>query len=131
MAVMVDLIQSTNHKVEKHTPEIECPDRVKKGETVKVTVNVGKEFDHPNTPDHHISWIDLYFLPDNEKFPYQIGYNQFSAHGESRQGLETSGIYTHHECTLSFKTEKSGILIASSFCNVHGLWHNEKKINII
>jgi superoxide reductase len=131
MAAIGDLFQSADWKAEKHVPVIECPDEIKKGEMVKVTISVGKEITHPNKTDHHIRWIELYFLPDNEKFPYQIGYNHFTAHGESTMGPDTSGIYTHHETTLSFKSEKSGTLIATSYCNIHGLWRNSKKIIVV
>ncbi|MFX1339997.1 MAG: desulfoferrodoxin family protein [Promethearchaeota archaeon] len=31
--------------------------------------------------------------------------------------------------TLTFKTEKSGTVIAFSYCNIHGLWQNTLDIN--
>ena len=125
-----DLFQSADWKIEKHIPVIEAPDKVKKGEFFKVTVTVGKEIAHPNTTEHHISWIEIYFQPVGEKFPYQIGKFEFVAHGESVNGLNTSTIYTHHEGTLSFKTEKPGTIYTSSYCNIHGLWQNSKEIEL-
>lgn len=130
MAEFNKMFQTADWKQEKHVPVIEVPDKVKKGAFFKLTVSVGKEIPHPNTTPHHIRWIDVYFLPGGEKFPYQIGRFEFSAHGESTQGPDTSTVYTHPEGILSFKTDKPGTILASSYCNIHGLWQNEKEIKV-
>lgn len=130
MAELKDLFQSADWKKEKHVPVIEAVDILKKGEFARVTVSVGKEIPHPNTAEHHIRWIAAYFLPEGEKFPYEIGKFEFSAHGESTQGPNTSTVYTHPEVTLNFKTDKPGRLLASSYCNIHGLWQNAKDLKI-
>lgn len=128
MAELKDLYQSADWKKEKHVPVIEAPEKVKKGEFFKVTVSVGKEIAHPNTTEHHIRWIEVYFLADGEKFPYQIGRFEFNAHGESTQGINTSTIYTHPQVVCAFKTDKPGTILASSFCNIHGLWQSALQI---
>jgi superoxide reductase len=125
-----ELLQTADWKSEKHVPLIECPDKVKKGEYVKVNVTVGKEIAHPNKTEHHICWIRLFFHPDGEKFPYQIGDCQFWAHGASVNGPDTSSVYTNPTTTLSFKTDRPGTLHAVSYCNVHGLWSYMKKLDI-
>jgi len=125
-----DLWQSADWKLEKHVPVIEALDKTKKGELLKVTVSVGKEIPHPNTTEHHIRWIEVYFLAEGEKFTYQIGKFEFTAHGESALGPNTSTIYTQPEVVCSFKTEKSGTIFASSYCNIHGLWKNAKEIKV-
>ncbi len=125
-----DLFQSADWKAEKHVPVIECPDRVKKGELFKVLVTVGKEISHPNKTEHHIRWIEVYFQPEGEKFPFQIGKAEFTSHGESTQGPDTSTVYTHHEAVFSFKTDKPGTVFASSYCNIHGLWQNSREIKV-
>lgn len=130
MADFKDLFQSADWKTEKHVPVIEAADIVKKGEFFKVTVSVGKEIPHPNTTEHHIRWIEVYFLADGEKFPYQIARFDFAAHGESTQGPNTSTVYAHPEATCSFKTDKPGTLFASSYCNIHGVWQNARKISL-
>jgi superoxide reductase len=130
MADFKDLFQTADWKAEKHVPVIEVSDKVKKGEFFKVTVSVGKQIPHPNTTEHHIRWIEVYFLADGEKFPYQIGKFEFTTHGESTQGPNTSTIYTHPETVTTFKTEKPGTIFASSYCNIHGLWQSAKKIEI-
>ncbi|UCG35114.1 MAG: class II SORL domain-containing protein [Candidatus Omnitrophota bacterium] len=130
MAEFKDLFQSADWKTEKHVPVIEAGDKVKKGEAFKIIVTVGKEIAHPNKTEHHIRWIDVYFHPKDEKFPYQIGRAEFSAHCESAQGPDTGTVYTHPELTLSFKTEKPGTIYASSYCNIHGLWQSVKDITL-
>ncbi|MBS3817902.1 class II SORL domain-containing protein [bacterium] len=125
-----DLFQSADWKTEKHVPVIEAPDSVSKGEFFDVKVTLGKEVAHPNKTEHHIRWIDVYFQPEGEKFPCQLGKTEFTAHGESTQGPDTSTVYTHHQVTLSFKTEKSGTIYATSYCNIHGLWKNAKDITV-
>ncbi len=125
-----DLIQAADWKAEKHVPVIECADAVKADEVFEVTVTIGKEVAHPNTTEHHIGWIALYFHPEGEKFPYQIGRYEFSAHGASVQGPNTSSVYTHHAAKASMKTGKPGTLIAVSMCNIHGLWQFSKTIKL-
>jgi len=128
MAELKDLLQSADWKKEKHVPVIEAVEKVKKGEPVVVKVSVGKEIAHPNTTAHHIRWIEVYFLPSGEKFPYQIGKFEFTSHGESGQGPDTSTVYTAPEASLKFKTEKTGTILAVSYCNIHGLWQGSKEI---
>jgi len=130
MKSIKDLFQSADWKKEKHVPVIDVPKKVNKGEMCMVMVSVGKEIPHPNTTEHHIRWISLYFLPEGEKFPYQIGKFRFCAHGESTQGPNTSSVYTNPEVETSFKTDKSGTLFAVSFCNIHGLWENSQEIEV-
>jgi superoxide reductase len=130
MADVKDLFQSADWKKEKHVPVIEAPAEVKKGEFFEVKLSVGKEIPHPNTAEHHIRWIEVYFLADAEKFPCEIGRFEFNAHGESAQGPNTSTIFTHPEVTASFKSDKSGTILASSYCNIHGLWQNSQKLEV-
>ena len=127
---MGNLIQEADWNKEKHVPVIECPEYVSKDETFDVKVGLGKEIAHPNTTEHHIRWIELYFHPTDEKFPYQIGHYEFNAHGESVDGPNMSTVYTHHEATLNFKTDKPGLILASSYCNIHGLWQSTKEIMV-
>jgi len=131
MADLKDLFQTADWKQEKHVPVIEVPDKVKKQESLKVTVSVGKEIPHPNTTEHHIRWIEVYFLAKGEKFPYQIARFEFNAHGESTQAPNTSTIYTQPEVVCSFKTDKSGTLFASSYCNIHGLWQGSRELKVL
>ena len=130
MASIKDLLQTADYKSEKHVPLIEAQDKVKKGEWFEVTVNVGKEIPHPNTTEHHISWLELYFLPQGEKFPQQLGRFECLSHGASVQGPNTSTIYTQPSLVCVFKTDKPGTLFALSFCNIHGIWESSKELTL-
>ena len=128
MSSIKDLLQSADWKVEKHVPVIDCAASAKKGELIDITVTIGKEIAHPNTTEHHISFVEVYFLPENEKFPQLLGRFDFSAHGASIQGPNISTIFTAPKVSFSFKTDKSGVILASSYCNIHGLWESSKEL---
>ncbi len=130
MASLGELYQTADWKTEKHVPVIECADRVKAGEYFPVKVSLGKEIAHPNTTEHHIRWIAVYFQAEGEKFPAQVGQFEFTAHGESAQGPNQGPVYTHHEVSLSMKTDKSGVIYAGAFCNLHGLWQAQKAVKV-
>lgn len=121
-------IQTADWKTEKHVPVIDIKG-VKDGVAV-VKVTVGKEIAHPNTTNHHIKWMDLFLWPEGEKFPVEIGYCTFDHHGESAQGPDSSGIYSEPVAKFVFKTEKSGTLMATSYCNIHGLWKSEADLKL-
>jgi len=128
MAELKDLFQTADWKQEKHIPVIEFIGKPEKGENFEIKVTVGKEIPHPNTTEHHIRWINIYFLPEGEKFPYELGKFEFTAHGESTQGPNTGSVYTHPKVILSFKADKQGIIFANSYCNIHGLWINSLEL---
>jgi len=128
MKTFGELFQAADWKAEKHVPVIECPAKVKGGESFSVRVSVGKEIAHPNTTEHHIRWISVYFHAEGEKFPYQVGHFEFSAHGESTAGPNQGPVYTNHEVTASLKITKPGTIYALAFCNIHGLWQSSREV---
>ncbi len=130
MAKISELVQSADWKAEKHVPVIEAPETVGKGQAFQVSVSVGKEIPHPNTTEHHIAWVSVYFHPEGEKFPHHIGRFDFAAHGASAQGPNTSTVYSDPAVTFTMRTEKSGTLYVVSFCNIHGLWEAKKEVMV-
>lgn len=130
MAKIGEMYQTADWKSEKHVPVIECPDTVGADETFDVTVSLGKEIAHPNTTEHHIRWIQLYFKPEGDKFAYQVGNFEFCAHYESAEGADKGPVCTHHSATASLKIKKPGTLYATAFCNIHGLWENTKAVSL-
>ena len=130
MAEFASLIQSADWKKEKHVPVIECADTVAAGEFFDVKVSLGKEIAHPNTTEHHISYISLYFKPEGEKFAVHVGDYTFGAHGSSAAGANEGSVYTNHTVSASMKTTKAGELVALAYCNIHGLWESSKAIAI-
>lgn len=101
---------------------------MKAGELFDVKVTVGKEMAHPNTSEHHIRWITVFFQPEGEKFVYQVGTYEFSAHGESTEGPNTGPVYSHSEVAFSMEITKSGTLYALALYNIHGLWEHAKRV---
>ncbi len=130
MTKLGERIQQADWKKEKHVPAIEAPAQVKAGEVFEVRVGLGKEIAHPNTTEHHISWVSLYFHPKGDKFTYDLGRFEFAAHGESVAGPNQGPAYTHHQVVASLKLQKSGTLHALAMCNIHGLWENSQEIKI-
>jgi superoxide reductase len=123
-------IQQADWKTEKHVPVIECPDQVKADEVFEVKASVGKEIGHPNTTEHHIRWIVLYFHPEGDKFTYEVGRYEFNAHGESVQGANQGPVYTEPAASAAIKINKPGTLHALAYCNIHGLWESKQEIGL-
>lgn len=121
-------IQTADWKAEKHVPVIEAPDQVTAGEAFEVRVTVGKEIPHPNTTEHYIAWISLYFHPEGEKFTHHVGHFEFGAHGAATAGPNQGPVYTQPQVSLLMKVSKAGTLYALAFCNIHGLWESSKAI---
>jgi superoxide reductase len=130
MPELSEQIQKADWKLEKHVPIIECEDTVSANEFFPVKATLGKAVAHPNTTEHHIRWISLYFQPEGEKAPLQIGHFEFAAHGESTKGPNQGSVFTHHEVATAMKTGKRGTLYALALCNIHGLWQSAKAIEV-
>jgi len=122
-------IQSADWKSEKHSPVIEAPDAVKAGEFFNVTAGLGKAIAHPNTVQHHIRWISLYYLPEGAKLPIQLAHAEFTAHGDSTTD-DPGPAFTNPSMTASVKLAKSGVFQAVAYCNIHGVWQSSKAVQV-
>ena len=129
MSEFSNTIQQADWKVEKHAPVIEAPDSVKAGEFFTVTAGLGKAIAHPNTAQHHISWISLYFLPEGAKLAIQLAHAEFSAHADSATDVPGPAL-TNPNMIANLKLAKSGVLQAVSYCNIHGVWQSSKGIKV-
>ena len=129
MAEFSSTIQNADWKTEKHAPVIEAPDSVKAGEFFTVTAGLGKAIAHPNTAQHHISWISLYFLPEGAKLAIQLAHAEFSAHADSATDVPGPAL-TNPNMIANLKLAKSGVLQAVSYCNIHGVWQSSKGIKV-
>ena len=115
---LTETVQTADFKSEKHVPVI----HVEKAEgLLKIKALVGEEIEHPNTLEHHIAWIKVFFKPEGEKFPIEVGSYEFSAHGEGE-------VFTVPCVEAAVKTDKGGEVYALSYCNIHGLWENSAEI---
>lgn len=125
-----EIMQSADWKAEKHIPVIESVGNAKSGEKITVSVTVGKEIGHPNTTEHHIRWIKLFFKPANGKFAYEIGSYEFNAHGESIEGANKGPVYTEPMISTTVKLNATGVLLATAYCNIHGLWESSAEVAV-
>lgn len=123
MKSLGQFLQSGDWKGEKHVPVIHVPEKAKAGKEVEIKVLVGEEISHPNTFEHHISWIKVFFLPEGAKFPIEIGNYNYTAHGEGE-------VFNEPFTVTRFKANKSGTVYAISYCNIHGLWENSAELVI-
>jgi superoxide reductase len=125
-----DYLQTADWKSEKHAPVIECPESVKADEQFTVNLVIGKEIPHPNTTEHHIEWITLYFKPEKGKFPFEVGKFDFRGHGASIKGANQGPLYTEPNVNVAVKLKESGTFLAMSLCNIHGLWESSIDIKV-
>lgn len=128
MSGLGEVIKSADWKAEKHVPVIEVPDSIQMGQEFNVKVSLGKGIPHPNTTEHHIAWISLFFLPEGSAVPFQVGHMEFTAHGESVQGPNQGPLYTSPSAVMTIKTNTPGTLQALAFCNIHGLWQSSTPV---
>ncbi|HHY83589.1 MAG TPA: superoxide reductase [Clostridiales bacterium] len=116
-------LQTGDWKGEKHVPVIHCPNKVKADEGFELEVSIGDAIKHPNTLEHHIVWIKVFYLEKGGKFPVELANFNFSAHGEA-------GAFTEPVGLAYVKLNKPGKIYAISYCNIHGLWENSIDIEV-
>ena len=120
MANLSETIKRADWKTEKHVPVIELPESAAAGEEFVVTVSLGKGVAHPNTIEHHIAWISVFFQPEGAPVPFQVGHFEFTGHGP---------VFTDPSVKTTFTTDKPGTVHASSFCNIHGMWQSSAELS--
>ena len=121
-------VKTAEFATEKHVPVITAPDTVKAGEKVCIQLEVGKDIAHPNTVEHHINWIKLYYVEAGTTLPYEVARLEFNVHGESPAGANEGPVFAEAAGAVFASFKKSGKLIATAYCNIHGLWESEKDI---
>ncbi|MDR2870593.1 MAG: class II SORL domain-containing protein [Deferribacteraceae bacterium] len=121
-------IKTEDFKKEKHVPVIEAPASVAANTLFDVQVTIGKEIAHPNTTEHFIANVVLYYKPASGAI-IQIGKADFTSHGESAAGANQAA-FTEPQTTFKLKITQSGTLTALSYCNIHGLWESSVQIDV-
>jgi len=97
---------------EKHIPHMEITKGYKEGKDI-VRVVVGHETPHPNTPDHHIAWIELYGIKKDNDQVINIGR------------AACSPVYSNPNVRFQINDIKDfQSFHALAYCNIHGLWSN-------
>jgi superoxide reductase len=94
----------------KHSPKIEAPDSVKRGEWFTVTVTVGAGSMHPSLQEHFVRYIALY-----------------------KDDLEISRVYLHPvysapRVTFTIALDEGGTLRALAEPTHSAVWETSKKI---
>jgi len=94
----------------KHSPKIDAPDSVKRGEWFKVTITVGAGSLHPSLQEHFVRYIALY-----------------------KDGLEISRAYLHPvysapSVTFTISLDEGGALRALAEPTHSAVWEVSKKI---
>ena len=96
-----ELVKSADWKSEKHVPVIHVS---KEADDLKVCVSVGDEIAHPNTLEHHIAWMKLFFVPEGKEIPVEVASYVASAHGES-------GLFTEPSMSVKLKANAPSLHI--------------------
>ncbi len=122
-----ELVKSADYKSEKHVPVIVLPSKIVAGEAFEVEVSVGKEIAHPNTTEHFINWISVYFKPAEGNL-INVARFEYMTHGEAVAGANQGPAYAEPCSKFVLKLKTPGKLIATSYCNIHGLWESEAEV---
>ncbi|EGY80739.1 MAG: desulfoferrodoxin family protein [Peptoniphilus sp.] len=115
---LTETVKAGDWKNEKHVPVLHVESV--NGE-LKIHAQVGEEIEHPNTLEHHIGWIKVFFQPEGFAAPVEVGSYNFSAHGEGE-------LLSKPEVHAVVKTDKKGTVYALSYCNIHGLWESAEEV---
>lgn len=137
--MLSSLIKSADWKAEKHVPVITLLSLFKPGEPLEVEVSVGSGIPHPNTVEHHIAWIALYYVAPGSQLPVELARANFSAHGpdtftdpvlKTTVRLSPTRISNSNSSPLPPTPSSSSLatLHAVAYCNLHGLWQSEESI---
>jgi superoxide reductase len=97
----------------KHTPKIEAPDSVRRGEWFKVTVTVGAGSMHPSLQEHFVRYIALY-----------------------KDSVEISRVYLHPVysapiVTFTIALDEGGALRALAEPTHSAAWEATRKITVV
>jgi len=98
---------------DKHTPVIICDSETERGKQFSVKVRIGMNIKHPNTPDHHFEYIQLWNL-ETLVGEVRLQRNSF---GDNPVQIEAG---------FNLIPKVSLRLTALAYCNKHGLWKSEE-----
>ena len=98
---------------DKHSPVIICNSEAERNTPFKVKVRIGTNAKHPNAPDHHYEYIQLWNL---ETLVGEVKL-QRSSYGDNP---------VHIEADFTIIPKVSLRLTALAYCNKHGLWRSEE-----
>ena len=97
---------------DRHTPRIICGKSAKRNQKFKVKVIIGEHFEHPDDPDHFISYIQLW---NRETFMAEIHFTP-GTFGNQPAQVEAD-FYIVPKQTMN--------IAVMTVCTKHGLWQSE------
>ena len=101
---------------EKHVPRITVDKGHQEGMDI-VRVVVGHEVEHPNTPEHHIAWIELYGVRKDNGQVLHLGRATWApVYSNPNVRFQVNQIQ-------DFKS-----FHAVAYCNIHGLWSSSLEV---
>lgn len=107
-----------------HTPVIECPDKVEADKIFQIKISLGNGTGHPDTTEHHVRRLSLYYSDSEGRTVRQITGVEFESHSPDRDAL------SRYETIVDAKIAQSGLLHAMAYCNLHGLAEAIKQITV-
>ena len=105
--------ESKKDYIDRHSAFIHCNKKAKIEEKFKVKVKVGDEYQHPDVPDHYISWVQLW---NGEKMLTQANFTEGAL----------GGVSGNLEVDFYITPQKNLKLTAQAFCTKHGLWQSDE-----
>ncbi len=106
--------EKVRNYADKHTPVILCADKAERGKPFTVKVRIGTNAKHPNTPEHHYEYIQLWNL---ETLLGEVRLNTVAQGGQPLQ----------IEVEFTIVPSLSMRLTALAYCTKHGLWRSEER----
>ncbi|MDI6900165.1 MAG: desulfoferrodoxin family protein [Anaerosomatales bacterium] len=97
----IEDLEAASDFEKKHTPHIDVDAG---GDRSVVTISVGHYVEHPNQPDHYITWIELF------------------AGDAPIARFDLSPAVTDPVVSVAVDLEPGTELTAVEHCNLHGLW---------
>ena len=100
---------------DRHTPIVICDGSAREGEKFRVKVRLGKEYTHPDDPDHYIKYVQLC---NRETFLAEAHFAP-GALGNLPEHVEVDFYIVPGPVSMN--------LSAMSVCTKHGLWQSDSK----
>ena len=98
---------------DKHSPVVVCAPTAQRGLPFSVTVRIVITEKHPNTPEHHFCYLQIWDLET------LIAETQFDHRALGEKPLQI-------EVRFTIVPQRSLRLTAMAYCNKHGLWQSEE-----
>ncbi len=115
-AITAEMKEAKKDYLDRHTPHVVAPAKVKKGEAFGVTVRMGQDYVHPDLPEHFIQSLQLF---RGDKLLGTATY----APGAATVGRETPSGF--QQVTFTIALDAPATLSAISYCTMHGLWTSD------